>query len=376
MRQWRADDVGQHRDRPKDQPAVPDHTLLALQRLVGNRSVHELLAVQRHALGVDELTDANIEEDLPAQRLALATPAEVPEEEHDRLTQKGNEITRKAEIAYEELAATKGGANRVARHVGKAFRGGLLLKPTPIVRVESRTLSGPRQVELEAAGEDSRWFWWRRPEGEDYQIEHRNWGGGFLNAPGQGAVTIGIRDVVADRGGAELKQALIHEAVHQIQFEEHVSQGQDATARYRKEFEAYWVSGYRSDIWGETRRAEAIRRHIVGRDAADTDTVYPEIRDWYHAPARTAEEKAGIDAFRVGGAVGLTWWQKDVHLRRLLRQLNADRFSDDDRFAEWDKLDFLDKRRAVADQVLLGRLRTVAGGPDTPLGRALPWPMF
>jgi len=54
--------------------AASAHPLLTLQRLAGNQAVQELLGVQRHALNLDELTDESIEQDLPVQQVAFATP--------------------------------------------------------------------------------------------------------------------------------------------------------------------------------------------------------------------------------------------------------------------------------------------------------------
>src|SRR2546421_9858682 len=87
---------------------------LTLQRLAGNQAVQELLGVQRHALNLDELTDESIEQDLPVQRVALATPTEVPLAEHNRLMLAGADITQSAQATFGELAATRGGTNKGA----------------------------------------------------------------------------------------------------------------------------------------------------------------------------------------------------------------------------------------------------------------------
>ena len=122
--------------------AAPTHPLLTLQRLAGNKAVLELLGVQRHTLKLDELTDENIEQDLQVQRVALATPAEVPQAEHNRLLARGADITRRAQAAYNELAGTRGGGtNKAVRHVGKAFQRGMLVEPSPIVEVDHTGLS-------------------------------------------------------------------------------------------------------------------------------------------------------------------------------------------------------------------------------------------
>ena len=345
-------------------PSAQLPRLIALQRRVGNRAVGELLGVQRHALNIDELTDESIEEDLPVQKVALATPAEVPAAEHDRLLQKGADITQQAQGAYNELAAARGSDNKTLRHVAKAFQRGLLLAPSPIVEVWENQLSAERRRERIAQGNDFRWFWWSMPEGEDYRIEHRNWGGGFLNRAGAGAVTIGVRDVLG-RDTAKLKRALVHEAVHQMQFERDVNQGDTMEAKYRKEFEAYWMSGEFGDVRGERRRAERIRTHIVGTSATDRNTVYTEIRDWYHTPANAAE-RAVIDAIRIGNVGGLAWWQLNVHIKRLLQQLDGNDVTDDQRLVEWNKLGYREKGRALADPVLGPRLK----GMPTTVGSA------
>lgn len=351
--------------------ADPGHPLLILQRLAGNRVVQQLLGVQRHALNLDELTDESIEQDLPVQRVPLATPGEVPLEEHDRLTREGTRITNAAQAAVSELAATKGDANKPARHVGKAFQRGLLVEPSPIVRVNHLHLPEPRQREVEDRGEDFRWFWWNRSGAEDYVIEHRMWGGGLQTFgqvnTGGGVVGIGVRDVAAnDR--TLLKKILVHEAVHQMQWKQRVQQTQTMEARYRREFEAYWVSGEMPQIRPPDRRAEAISTHIVGVDAQDPNTVYPELRDWYHGLA--PGEQARIRAIRIGTVGGLAWWQMNVHIQELLGPLGT-AGQDADRLAVWNKLSRSEKRQALSDPVLAAKLRRTVGTLGSAFARAV-----
>ena len=348
--------------------AAPTHPLLTLQRLAGNQAVLELLGVQRHALKLDELTDENIEQDLQVQRVALATPAEVPQAEHNRLLARGADITRRAQAAYNELAGTRGGdTNKAVRHVGKAFQRGMLVEPSPIVEVDHTQLPLPRQQERLAQGADFRWFWWNKPEGEDYAIDHRQWGGGLatrlqVGVAGAQILGLGIRDIAANDRPL-LKRILVHEAVHQMQWEQGVQQDEEMETRYRREFEAYWVSGEFGRVRGADRRAERIRTHIVGANGQDANTVYPEIRDWYHGQA-TPAERATIDGIRIGNVGGLAWWQTNIHMKRLLGELAAGG-DDATRLREWRKLSRSEKRRALADPALAHRLRntvSVYGG--------------
>ncbi|MGH8993537.1 MAG: hypothetical protein ACRDZ7_18665 [Acidimicrobiia bacterium] len=328
--------------------------------------------MQRHALSLDELTDESIEQDLPVQKVALATPADVPQAEHDRLVQKGADITQKATAAYGELAATKGGDNKTLRHLGKSFQRGVLTAPSPIVEVRANLLPPARQAELAAAGPDSRWFWWDMANGEDYRIKHRNWGGGFATQnriSGGGIIDgIGIRDLAADSRPL-LKRVLLHEGVHQIQWENTARHVSTPESDYRKEFEAYWVSGEFANIRDATRRAAAIRTHIVGAGPTDTNTVYIEIRDWYHTQA-TALEQAAIDAIRIGNVGGLAWWQMNIHIKRLLGELRTGG-TDDERLAEWKKLDRSEKRRALADPALAAKIKRTVSITGSAWGRAV-----
>ena len=346
----------------------PAHPLLILQRLAGNRAVQQLLGVQRHALNLDELTDENIDQDLPVQRVPLATPGEVPQEEHDRLTREGARVTNAAQAAVGELAGTKGGANKAARHVGKAFQRGLLVEPSPIVRVNPLRLPEPQQREVEDRGDDFRWFWWNQSGAEDYLIEHRLWGGG-LKTYGQvtagHVVGIGVRDIAAnDR--ALLKKILVHEAVHQMQWEQRVQQTETMEARYRREFEAYWISGEMPQIRPPDRRAEAIRTHIVGTNAQDPKTVYPELRDWYHGLSQ--DEQLRISAIRIDTVSGLAWWQMNVHIKALLGTTLE---NDAERLAEWNKLTRSEKRRALSDQRLAAKLRNASREYRSAFARAV-----
>lgn len=119
---------------------------------------------------------------------------------------------------------------------------------------------------------------------------------------GGGVVGIGIRDIVANDRDL-LKKTLVHEAVHQMQWEQRVQQIQTMEAKYRREFKAYWISGEMHQIRPTDRRAEAIRTHIVETNAQDTKTVYPELRDWYHGLSQG--EQARISAIRIGTVSGL-----------------------------------------------------------------------
>jgi hypothetical protein len=149
-----------------------------------------------------------------------------------------------------------------------------------------------------------------------------------------------------------LKKTLVHEAVHQMHWKQRVQQTQTMEAKYRREFEAYWISGEMHQIRPPDRRAEAIRTHIVGTNAQDTKTVYPELRDWYHRLSQ--DEQACISAIRIGTVSGLAWWQMNVHIKALLGTTLK---NDAERLAEWNKLTRSDKRRALSDQRLAAKLR-------------------
>jgi hypothetical protein len=286
--------------------------------------------------------------------------------------QEGTRITNAAQAAVSELAATKGGANKAARHVGKAFQHGLLVEPSPIVRVNHLQLPEPRQQDVEGRGDDFRWFWQNLSGEEDYVIEHRLWGGGLqtrgqVGAAGAQVLGLGVRDIAAhDR--TLLKKILVHEAVHQMQWKQRVQQTPTMEARYRREFEAYWISGEMPQIRPPDRRAEAIRTHIVGANAQDTNTVYPELRDWYHGLSQG--EQARISAIRIGTVGGLAWWQMNVHIKKLLEGLGTIG-TDADRLAEWRKLSRSEKRQALSDPTLAPMLRHTVGTPGSAFARAI-----
>lgn len=347
--------------------------LLALQRLAGNQAVVELLGVQRHALNLDELTDENIEQDLPVQRVALATPAEVPQAEYARLTQVGADVTQRTQAAIGELVATTGGANKAARHVGKGFQRGLLMQPSPIVEVDPNhnLLPAAREFERQAQGADFRWFWWNKPGGEDYVIKHRNWAGGFESTR-LTKVGLGIRDLAA-ADAASLRKTLVHEAIHQMQWKYNapaVPAAQAMEAKYRSEFEAYWLSGEMAHIRNADARATAIRTHIVGVNAQDTHTVYVDVRDWYHDPTNAAG-RATIDGIRIANVGGLAWWEMNVHIKKLLEQLGGNESTDAERLVEWKKLERSEKRQVLADPVLVAKLRRTVSTPASSFSRAV-----
>jgi hypothetical protein len=154
-----------------------------------------------------------------------------------------------------------------------------------------------------------------------------------------------------------------------MQWEQDVQQDQTMESKYRREFEAYWVSGEMRQFRDPVRRAQAIRTHIVGANAADTNTVYTELRDWYHGPASPAE-RATIDSIRIGNVAGLAWWQMNVHIKKLLEELGV-MGTDAERLVEWRKLGRSEKRRALADPILAPKLRNTVVMPGSAFGRAV-----
>ena len=189
---------------------------------------------------------------------------------------------------------------------------------------------------------------------------------------------LGIRDVLAQPARRpELKRVLVHEAVHLIQWQQAVQQAQTMVAKYRREFEAYWVSGEFAQIGNANRRAEAIRTHIAGANAADANTVYVDLRDWYWGVApvpATPAERRTIDDMRIGTVAGLAWWHTNVHIRKLLDPRNGFggvNGTDEERLEEWNKLGFFEKRRALADPALPPRLRATMSTPGSAFARAV-----
>jgi hypothetical protein len=190
---------------------------VTLQRLAGNQAVQELLGVQRHALNLDELTDESIEQDLPVQQVAFATPTKVPLAEHNRLMPgPGADITQSAQAAFGELAATGGGTNKAARHVGAARPSGAgAAGPSrrfPMVLVEPGSGGGLRHPPQAVGG--------------GLQTLQQ------FGVAGAKIIGLGVRDLAAANRPL-MRKILVHEAVHQMQWEQNVQQDQTIEDAHR-----------------------------------------------------------------------------------------------------------------------------------------------
>jgi hypothetical protein len=204
-------------------------------------------------------------------------------------------------------------------------------------------------------------------------IHHRLWGGGLqtqqrVGVAGAQIVGLGVRDrAAADR--PLLKRILVHEAVHQMQWEQDVQQDPTMEARIDASSKptgsaARWAGS--GILFAAPKRS--------GRTSLEptpwTRTLCIPSSEIGTTGWRPLAERATIDSIRIGSVTGLAWWQMNVHIKKLLEELGIFGI-DAERPVEWKKLGRSGKRRALADPVPAPKLRHTVGMPGSAFARAV-----
>jgi hypothetical protein len=147
---------------------------------------------------------------------------------------------------------------------------------------------------------------------------------------------------------ARMRQILVHETNHAMRLEEGPKPTADSFARYKDEFQAYWVAEYRGvadlDVRATQVRAHILRDYVEIKARYATDAAFKTLVDGYSRPDGNVLNSLRVLAVEQAIA---GWGTDEEGLFDAIRAMNAS-----------------ERAAVLADGNLMGRIRDDLSGDD------------
>lgn len=261
-----------------------------LQRRYGNAAVQRLVAEAR---GVPRPATARLQRQGAASPPAPAPP--VPAAQAAQQAEASATVAWLKRIQQQMVA----NADRTVKNTGRLFSG--IGGQPPRLRFDALTLRSDSAALARAAGQNpATTAYFFRGVVQDNTQQHTPHTMGTIDSN-----TILVRGRKSDGNWQSDEQVMgtfAHEASHILvaSYGEHPGTTTNASSfdRYKDEFRAYWIEpvGRWAKLKPDDDKAEAIKKHLVGTSATDTN-AYADLQKRYWNPANAAF-KAQVDAHK------------------------------------------------------------------------------